>query len=441
MLQATAARATQLGDTAPPMVICNEAHRFLVAEQLRAENLPCSEIVLEPIGRNTAPAAAVAALLAVDRDPEAVLLIMPADHLIQDIPGLQKSVAQALPFAARGMLVTFGIQPTKPETGYGYIMQGAALDIDNSGRGIHVIERFVEKPDLETATGYVKSGNYLWNSGMFLMKAETYLAELEQFLPQAVECCREALAKAEKDLDFLRLDEASFAQCPAESVDYAVMEKTRAAAVAPLHTKWSDVGAWSALAETGRSDDQGNVCRGDVLTHESKNNYLYSTHRLVATVGIENLIVVETKDAVLVTTMEKSQEVKKIVDKLTAMQREEPLLHRQVYRPWGSYEGIDSGDRFQVKRIIVKPGQILSLQMHHHRAEHWIIVKGTAKVTNGKKTFLLSEDESTYIPLGTIHRLENPGKIPLELIEVQTGSYVGEDDIERFEDVYGRTES
>ncbi|NCC24178.1 MAG: mannose-1-phosphate guanylyltransferase/mannose-6-phosphate isomerase [Deltaproteobacteria bacterium] len=440
MIQTTIGRAASLPEAAPPIVICNEAHRFLVAEQIQEARLPHSVIVLEPEGRNTAPAAAVAAILALGKDPEAMILVMPADHVMTEPQGFAQAVRQGLPYASQNLLLTFGIRPDRPETGYGYILQGRALDDGSDRTLVHAVDQFVEKPDLETARAYVESGDYLWNSGIFLMSAATYLEELERFLPEALASCRRAVDRAASDLDFLRLDPESFRDCPSDSIDYAVMEKTDRAAVVSMEAGWSDVGSWSALIGIGSPDENGNVCRGDVMAHGSRNNYLHASHRLVATVGLENHIVVETKDAVLVASLDKAQDVKAIVERLVSRDREEHLLHRKVYRPWGSYEGIDTGDRFQVKRITVKPGQVLSLQMHHHRAEHWIVVRGTAKVTNGEKTFLLGEDQSTYIPLGTVHRLENPGKIPLELIEVQTGSYVGEDDIQRYEDLYGRAE-
>lgn len=423
-------------EAAQPMVICNEAHRFIVAQQLQDQGLRDSDIVLEPVGRNTAPAVAVAALLALHTDPDAVLLVLPADHVVKNTGAFSAAVSGALPLAESGRLVTFGVVPTCPETGYGYIRRGDAL-----GDDLYTLDKFVEKPDEATARGYLDSGDYLWNSGMFLLGARTYLQELEALAPDMLSACRAALEDSTEDLDFVRLDPNAFAACPSDSIDYAVMEKTRLGAVAALDCGWSDVGAWSALWDVGEPDSDGNVVQGDVLLDQCHNNYMRSENRLLAATGVDNLIVVETADAVLVADRDQVQDVKKLVTALKASQRPEANVHSRVYRPWGSYESLVTAERFQVKRIVVNPGQKLSLQKHHHRAEHWIVVSGTAEVTCEDRVFMLGEDESTYIPLGHKHRLANPGRIPLELIEVQSGSYLGEDDIVRYEDVYGRSDS
>ncbi len=435
MLVDTLRRVEGLSSSAP-MVICNEEHRFIVAEQLRELGLPEGEIVLEPIGRNTAPAVAVAAIRALESDADAILLVLPADHIIQDSAAFRAAVDQALPLAETGRLVTFGVIPTSAETGYGYIRRGELLRGD-----LYSIERFVEKPDQAAAQVYLDSGEYLWNSGIFLFGAQAYLDELQSVAPQMLTACHAALEGAESDLDFVRLDRAAFGACPADSVDYAVMEKTGRGAVVALDCGWSDVGAWSALWEVGQQDGQGNVLQGDVLIDQGSNNYLRSESRLVAATGVDNLVVVETRDAVLVASRDSVQDVKQLVTALKQSDRDEANVHARVYRPWGSYESLINSERFQVKRIIVNPGQKLSLQKHHHRAEHWIVVKGTAEVTCEDKQFTLSEDESTYIPLGHKHRLANPGRTPLKLIEVQSGSYLGEDDIVRYEDIYGRSDS
>jgi mannose-1-phosphate guanylyltransferase/mannose-6-phosphate isomerase len=433
MLQETVARTEGLPELAPPIVVCNENHRFMVAEQLRELGTAPQAIVLEPQGRNTAPAAAIAALLVsggADADP--VLLVLPADHVITDVPAFQAAVAGGRVAAEAGSLVTFGVVPDRAETGYGYIRRGA-------GPGpAFTVAKFVEKPDTATARGYVESGEYYWNSGMFMFRASAFLAELGRYAPVMLATCRAALAAAGRDLDFLRLPAQEFASCPSDSIDYAVMEKTDRAVVVPLAAGWSDVGSWAALADALPRDGEGNVTAGDVLTEDSSGCYLHSTSRLVAAVGLRDHVVVETKDAVLVAPRDRVQDVKELVAELKARGRYETSLHREVYRPWGSYDSIDSGDRFQVKRLIVKPGATLSLQLHHHRAEHWVVVTGTAKVTRGDEVFTLSENESTYIPIGARHRIENPGKIPLHIIEVQSGTYLGEDDIVRFEDRYGR---
>lgn len=439
MLQETLARLQGVDELGAPIVVSNENHRFLVAEQLRASSVSPQAIILEPTGRNTAPAVAVAAMSAVSSVPpgtrsesERILLVLPADHVIRDVKAFQRAIAIGRAAAAEGKLVTFGVVPTKPETGYGYIRRAA-------GEGpAFAISQFVEKPDLATAQKYVESGEYFWNSGMFMFKASTVLDELRALAPAIYDACAQAITGAKRDLDFTRLAEKEFSACPSDSFDYAVMEKTGNAVVVPLDAGWSDVGSWSALYEAVPSDSNGNVTLGDVLTEDSNGCYLQSTSRLIATVGLKDHVVVETKDAVLVAPKDRVQDVKKLVAQLNKQKRYETSLHREVFRPWGSYDSIDAGERFQVKRLTVKPGGVLSLQLHHHRAEHWIVVAGTAKITCGEKVFLLEENQSTYIPLGVQHRIENPGKIPLHIIEVQSGTYLGEDDIVRFEDRYGR---
>ena len=433
MLQATIQRLAGLGAELPRL-ICNEQHRFLAAEQLRLLGLEKAGILLEPVGRNTAPAIALAALQACSEAEDPILLVLAADHLIQDVEAFQTCIQTALPLAQDGKLVTFGIVPTHAETGYGYIEQG--IDV---GVGGFKVSRFVEKPDLVTAQEYLANGSYFWNSGMFMFRASRYLEELETFRPDILAACRAALAGGSQDMHFTRVDEAAFAACPDDSVDYAVMEKTADAVMVPLDAGWSDIGSWTALWDVSDKDQQGNVFKGDVLNQQSRNTYVHADSRLVATVGLDDLVIVETKDAVLVAHKDHVQDVKKIVEQLKNGSRTEHINHREVYRPWGVYDSVDNGHRYQVKRITVKPGAKLSVQMHHHRAEHWIVVSGTARVTNGEKTYLVCENESTYIPIGQIHALENPGVIPLELIEVQSGSYLGEDDIVRFEDKYGRT--
>ncbi|MGB5065324.1 MAG: mannose-1-phosphate guanylyltransferase/mannose-6-phosphate isomerase, partial [Candidatus Competibacter sp.] len=385
-------------------------------------------------GRNTAPAVAVAALHAQAAGNDPILLVLPSDHVIADIAGFQAAVRRVAPHAEAGRLITFGIVPSAPESGYGYIKAGAPLD----DSGICVVERFVEKPDPATARSYLDSGHYYWNSGMFMFRASTFLAELERFAPAMLAACQQALATEQADRDFLWLGSEAFAACPKDSIDYAVMEKTEYAVVMPLAVGWNDVGSWSALWEVGQRDADGNIERGDVINIDTHDSYIDAASRLVATVGVEHLVVVETADAVLVASKDRVQEVKTIVDRLKANRRPEGSMHRKVYRPWGYYDSIDLDARFQVKRIMVRPGACISAQMHHHRAEHWIVVSGTARVHRGDEEFLLTENQSTYIPVGVQHRLTNPGKIPLEIIEVQSGSYLGEDDIVRFEDVYGR---
>lgn len=434
LVQNTLSRLQGLGDLADPVVICNEEHRFIIAEQMRAMGVTPAAIILEPVGRNTAPAVAVAALHVLRTDPQAVLLVLPADHLIAEPARFHEAVREASVQAEEGHLVTFGIVPTAPETGYGYIRQGAPLD----GSSARKIERFVEKPDLATAEGYLASGEYFWNSGMFLFRADAVLAELERFAPSIVRACRKSLGEARQDLDFLRLDRDAFGVCPEDSVDYAVMERTDRGAMVPLSCGWNDLGSWEALWQAGDRDESGNVIRGDVVTCDVHDSYLHAETRLLAAVGLRNHIVVETSDAVLISPRDRVQDVKKIVDKLKAENRIEAVSHKKVFRPWGHYESIGDGARYQVKRITVTPGHVLSLQKHFHRAEHWVVVQGTAVVTRDEEEILVRENESVYLPLGAVHRLSNPGKIPLELIEVQVGSYLGEDDIVRFEDVYGR---
>ncbi len=432
MLQDTLSRTRGL-EMAPPVVVCNEAHRFMVAEQLRQIDSAPDALILEPVGRNTAPAVALAALHLQATHPEAVMLVLPADHLVQQTEAFAEAVTRALPLAQGGRLMTFGVVPTRPETGYGYIRCGEELS-----NGVFDLERFVEKPDAETASAYLQSGDYLWNSGMFLLRVDSYLSELERYAPAMLDACRQAVAGATTDLDFMRPDPEAFAHCPSDSIDYAVMEHTDLGGVVSLDCGWSDIGAWSALWEVAEQDARGNATVGDVLLDNCSDSYVRADSRLVAVTGVSDLVVVETPDAVLVADRHRVQDVKRLVIELKAQGRGETELHARVYRPWGSYESLVVAEGFQVKRIIVNPGQKLSLQMHHHRAEHWVVVRGTAEVTCGERVFMLSEDESTYIPLGNKHRLVNPGRIPLELIEVQTGAYLGEDDIVRFEDVYGR---
>jgi len=432
MLQETIVRLQGITGLNPPIGVCNESHRFMMAEQLREVNIPPAAIILEPMGKNTAPAVALAALAA-DSEEE-ILLILPADHVITDISSFQAAIKDAEKMAEKGYLVTFGIVPTSAETGYGYIKKGA----ENTDLAFDVAA-FVEKPDLTTAQQYVDSGDYFWNSGMFAFKAGRFLEELQKYHPDMLAACRESYRSAKIDEDFIRLDKTVFSQCPADSIDYAVMEKTDKAIVIPLDAQWNDVGSWSALWDVTEKDEFGNAISGDVLTVNTKNSFLHSGSRLIATVGVSDLVVVETPDAVMVASKDHVQEVKRIVDQLMEQNRSEATIHRKVYRPWGYYDLVDDGDRHHTKRIVVNPGAKLSLQKHHHRAEHWIVVKGTALVTKADETILLTENESTYIPLGVVHCLENPGVIALEMVEVQSGSYLGEDDIVRFEDKYGRT--
>ena len=443
MLQDTALRLVGLAGVAAPVVVCNEQQRFMVAEQLRQVDAHPQAIVLEPVGRNTAPAVAIAAMAAISSevpgtegteggDDDPLLLVLPADHVIRDVSAFQSAVVRAMPAARAGQLVTFGVVPTHAETGYGYIRKGKG-----PGPVVPVAE-FVEKPDAGRAAQFLASGEYLWNSGMFLFSARRYLDELARHAPAMREACGRAFSGARSDLDFTRLPADVFAECPSDSIDYAVMEKTDAAAVIPLAAGWSDVGSWASLKDALPGDERHNVHHGDVVSIDTDNCLLFSSSRLVAAVGLKDHVVVETKDAVLVAPRDRVQDVKLLVNRLKKLGRDEPSLHREVFRPWGSYDSVDAGERFQVKRLSVKPGASMSLQLHHHRAEHWIVVSGTARITRGAEIFLLSENESTYIPVGTKHRIENPGKVPLHMIEVQSGSYLGEDDIVRFEDVYGR---
>jgi mannose-1-phosphate guanylyltransferase/mannose-6-phosphate isomerase len=446
MLQATALRlnGVKLASGAavqPPLLVGNEEYRFLIAEQLRELKLASNGLLLEPVGRNTAPALSVAAHAALEQGGDAILVVMPADQVIQNLAAFHAAVNEAIQLAEQGKLVTFGIVPTAPETGYGYIKRGAKL-----GEGAYSVDRFVEKPALDVAKEYLAGGDYYWNGGIFVVRASVWLNKIAEFRPDIAASCEAAHAQSTKDADFLRPDKAAFSNCPADSIDYAVMERLAAAdhntgevAVVPLDAQWSDLGAWNALWEISSKDADNNVLIGDVVAVGSSNTLVVGDKRLIACVGIDNAVVVETPDAILVADKNKIQQVKDVVQRLKDSGRCEQTSHRKVYRPWGWYDSIDAGARFQVKRIVVSPGASLSLQMHHHRAEHWIVVSGTALVTRGEETFMVSENESTYIPLGTKHRLENPGKVPLEMIEVQSGSYLGEDDIVRYADIYGRT--
>jgi mannose-1-phosphate guanylyltransferase/mannose-6-phosphate isomerase len=439
LLQETAARCAGVAAIGEPLVICNEVHRFMVHAQLARVGAKPKSILLEPIGRGTAPALTLAAVQAVTSD-DPVLLVMPSDHFIADRDAFQRAAEKAAALAQQGYVVSFGVPPTSPETGYGYIRAGRPL---NGGSACY-IEAFVEKPDAATAQGYLTSGKYLWNAGIFAVRASVWLEAIATYRPDIFAACERALRQGKRDGAFLRIEGVAFAECPSDSIDYAVMERIAAepgpiqAAVVPLVAGWSDVGAWDALWAIEQKDEAGNATHGDVHLADTKNALVLAQHRMVACIGVEDVIVVETSDAVMVAHKDKAQSVGKIAAKLKAAGRAEALAHRKVQRPWGSYDSIENGERFQVKRIVVEPGASLSLQMHYHRAEHWIVVRGTARVTRGEETFLLSENESTYIPIGTKHRLENPGKVPLEIIEVQSGAYLGEDDIVRFEDVYGR---
>ena len=435
LFQDTIKRVMALADgIQAPIVVCNEEHRFMAAEQLRLEAVLDAEIMLEPAGRNTAPAIALAAYCAQQRDPQAIMLVLPADHVMHDQAAFAQAIATAMRCAEQDFMVTFGVTPTRPETGYGYIQAGAAMFQEQAYR----VAKFVEKPALEVAQEYLDSGLYAWNSGMFMFKAASYIEQLQQHQPDIAQFTLAAYQAQHRDLDFIRIDPHPFKQCQSESIDYAVMEKTSQAMLVPLNCHWSDVGSWHALWESLELDDNNNASSGDVILQDCEGCMVHSSHRLVTAIGLRDIVVAETSDALLITPRSEAQKVKSLTQTLQATQREEANTHLKVYRPWGEYESVDHAERFQVKRITVKPGERLSLQKHHHRAEHWIVVNGTARVTCGDKEFLLAENESTYIPIGEIHRLENPGKIPLELIEVQSGSYLGEDDIERFEDKYGR---
>ncbi|MFK5951133.1 MAG: mannose-1-phosphate guanylyltransferase/mannose-6-phosphate isomerase [Methylococcales bacterium] len=433
MIQDTVTRLTGINDLAAPIIVCNEEHRFSIAEQMREIDINPSAIILEPFGKNTAPAVAISALQSQKMDEDPVLLILPADHVIGDKAAFHAAVQTGYEAALDNRLVTFGVVPNAPETGYGYIKGGAQLD-----NNVFSVDKFVEKPDADTAQSYLNEGSYYWNSGMFMFKASVFMKELNLHNSEMYKLSEESLNTATTDMDFIRLERDVFEKCPADSIDYAVMEKTASAAVIPVDIQWNDIGSWSALWEIGESDEKGNVTHGDVLLEDTTNSYVHSDSRLVTTIGLNDHVVVETADAILVAHRDKVQDVKEIVARLKEANRDEAIIHHKAYRPWGAYECIDHDSRFQVKRITVNVGASLSLQLHHHRSEHWIVVQGTAKVTCGDKVFLMAENESTYIPLGEKHRLENSGKIPLELIEVQTGSYLGEDDIVRFDDVYGR---
>ena len=434
LLQETLKRLDGL-NCLPPVIVSNNEHRFIVAEQLRQFGVDDFQIILEPVGRNTASAVALAALKSLELHGDHHMLVLAADHAIQDIEAFHAAVLAAEQESVDNKLVTFGIVPTKPETGYGYIKKGE--QVKNS---VFKVNSFVEKPDLETAKNYLEQKCYLWNSGMFMFKASVYLDELKKFRPDILAACKESLSSASTDLDFIRLNSDVFAECPDESIDYAVMEKTQDCVVIPLDADWSDIGSWTSLWEISEKDEHENVSHGDVINYNSRNNYIYSEGSLISTVGVNNLIIVQTKDALLVAQQDNVQDIKKIVEILKKQKRSEHISHREVYRPWGRYDSVERGDRYQVKRITVKPGECLSTQMHHHRAEHWVVVAGTAKVTCGERTFFVTENESTFIPIGTVHTLENPGKIPLEVIEIQSGVYLGDDDIVRLSDKYGRVE-
>ena len=430
MLQQTVERLSDL-PTSEPITICNEQHRFLVAEQLN-EIGALGKIILEPVGRNTAPAIALAALL--EKDKDSLLLVLAADHVIADQAAFTDAVMKAVPLAEAGKLVTFGVVPTEPHTGYGYIKSGDAVN------GAYNVASFKEKPSAETAANYLSDGGYFWNSGMFLFKASCYLDELKAYQPQIFSACERAILEVSSDLDFVRVNSEAFAACPADSIDYAVMEKTNASIVMPLDAGWNDIGSWSSLWDVSEKDEAGNAAAGDVKLYDTANSFVRAEDKLVALLGVKDVVVVSTKDVTLVAHKDRVQDAKLIAADLEREGRCEWEFHREVYRPWGKYDSVDQGKRHQVKRITVKPGGKLSVQMHHHRAEHWVVVAGTAKVTRGEETFLLSENESTYIPIGVVHALENPGKEPLEIIEIQSGTYLGEDDIVRFSDIYGRTD-
>jgi mannose-1-phosphate guanylyltransferase/mannose-6-phosphate isomerase len=435
MLQDTALRLHGETGTAPPIVVCNNDHRFAVADQLLQLRISPTALLLEPVGRNTAPAAAVAALLALRRNPDAILVLLPADHAIADVTGFRAAMRVAIAEAEQGRFVTFGVKPDKPHVGYGYIERGAVVSSD----GVYTVERFKEKPDAETAKQYLASGRFLWNSGIFVFRADRYLAELEKLQPLVLSACRASLDSARRDLDFLRLDEANFVRSPNISIDYAVMEHVKDTVVIPIDIRWNDVGSWGALWEIGEKDEQGNVAAGDVIIQKSSGCYVRSEKALVTVLGVQDLVIVETGDSLLIAARDSAEDVKDIVAELKRRGREEEQSHSRHHRPWGFYETVDDGDRFQVKHLMVKPGAQLSLQMHHHRAEHWVVVSGTGRITRGEETMLLGPNESTYIPMGMTHRLENPGKLPLHIIEVQSGAYLGEDDIVRMDDVYNRS--
>ena len=438
MIQETALRFADASRFPGPVIICNHEHRFIIAEQLRESGIPPSMQILEPVDRNTAPAAAVAALCLLAKDADAILLLRPADHAIADLNAFNQAIETAAGAAQAGYLVTFGIKPDKPETGFGYLKQGAEISGIAGTITPYRVERFVEKPDQATAEGYLQSGEYFWNSGIFMFRASQFLEILGRLRPAMLEACRAAVTRGKHDLDFFRLDAAAFSACESDSIDYAVMEHADNVVMVPVDMGWSDVGSWSSLWEIGEKDAHDNLLQGDVIASGSRGSYIRAESRLVSAIGVENLVIVETSDAVLVAHRDQTQLVKEMVDELKARNRDEHALHRRVYRPWGFYEGIAEGDRHQVKHLMVKPGGKLSLQMHHHRAEHWVVVSGTARVIRNDEVHLLAENESIYLPLGCRHRLENPGKLPLSVIEVQSGGYLGEDDIVRLEDVYQR---
>lgn len=434
LLQNTLKRVAKYKNIVSPLVVCNEDHRFLVAQQIHELDISPRSIMLEPIARNTAPAITIAALKLLNQGADQIMAVFPSDHVITDettfLDGLEKAAA----LARKGYLVTFGVTPGSPEIGYGYMEKGKSIETG------YQVKAFVEKPDVETARKYLDSGDYYWNSGMFVFTAKNYVEELEKHRPDILSACRKAIEGESEDADFSRVDGNAFKECPSDSIDYAVMEKTKRSAMVVLDVGWSDVGSWGSLWEIQDKTPENNVTKGDVIVEGVTNSYLHAEHRLISVVGLDNLVVVETADAVMIAARERSQEVKQIVQQLRSCDREERMTHRKVFRPWGYYESLDMGEKFQVKRICVNPGASLSLQMHHHRAEHWVVVAGVARVTNGDTEFLLQENESTYIPIETKHRLENPGEIPLEIIEIQSGDYLGEDDIVRFEDNYGRSE-
>jgi mannose-1-phosphate guanylyltransferase/mannose-6-phosphate isomerase len=433
LLQETALRLSGMDDIAPPLVIANAEHRFMIAAQLHELAISPTALVLEPVGRNTAAAAAVSATIIGDLDPDGILVLLPADHHIRDVEGFRRAVLKGADYAGDGRIVTFGITPRSPETGYGYIKHGAALD-----DGAFAVAQFCEKPDLAHAEAFLAEGGYDWNSGIFMARADTLMKEMETYCPEILAKCKSAVAGSYRDLDFLRLDEPAFDACPSVPIDTAVMERTSNAVVVPLDIGWSDVGTWSALWDLGDKDEAGNVISGDVVALDTAETYIRGDGRLIATLGVKDLIVVDTGDAVLIADKSRVQDIRGLVEKLKGLGRSEHETHARVHRPWGYYESIEAGDRYQVKHLMVKPGATLSLQMHHHRAEHWVVVKGTARIVLGNEQMLLSENESTYIPIGTPHRLENPGKVPLSIIEVQSGCYLGEDDIVRLDDIYGR---
>lgn len=433
MLQNTILRLHDYPDVVDPIVICNEAHRFMIAEQIRQMDIGQASIILEPFGRNTAPAVAIAALQAMAIHDDPVLVVLPADHHIDDVPVFQHAIRMGENLSREGKLITFGIVPNAPETGYGYIRKGEPLKPETAGIGPVTIREFVEKPDRQTAEAYLASGNYCWNSGIFMFQASTVLAELQKHAPDIVTACEKAFQKGRKDLDFFRLDADEFSSCPSDSIDYAVMEKTDLGVMIPFDAGWNDLGSWEALWQTGRKDGSRNVIHGDVVTHDVHASYLHATGRMIAAVGLKDHIVVETADAVLISPMNRVQDVKCIVDQLKSGGRKEALVHKKEYRPWGICENIDIGDRFIVNRVTVKPGAHMTMQKHFHRAEHWVVVRGTALLTRGKEQIVLKEDESASIPVGVDHRLENPGEIPLEIIEIHSGNFLGEEDIVRLE--------